>query len=182
MWSNSLRFSFLSPRQWKRKRKRKRINVRENIDLPKEVQEKKTVLSIRVINLVFKSHVNFAIGKIVRPTGLLRNSNEETIGIDGNGAEESWRPVNSMFSHLHCLRLAQWSGLLPRSSPSVCSGLGQPHCLPWKPSSCESRMGQMQRMGKVHSVKHGTWPWCSDQQNLSSADIHTGKIFKSLHL
>lgn len=126
------RFSFLSPRQWKRKRKKKRIHVRENINLPKGVEEKKTVLSIRVMNLVFKSHVSFAIGKIVRPTGLLRSSNEETIGIDGNGAEESWRPVNSMFSHLQSPSCSVvWSA--PKVIPSVCFGLGQPHCHPWKP-------------------------------------------------
>ena len=77
----------------KKKEKRIIINVIENINLPKEVEEKKTALSGTVINtllgLVFKSHIKFAIGKAVRHIGLLRNSNEETIGMDGNRAEES---------------------------------------------------------------------------------------------
>jgi len=41
--------------------------------------------------------LSFDVGKIARPAGLLRNSNEEKIGMDGNRAEESWRPGNSVF-------------------------------------------------------------------------------------
>jgi len=79
------------------------VNVRENINIPKEVEEEKSALSSTVINtllgLVFESHTNFALGNTVRHTGLLRTSNDETIGLDSNRAEESWRPGNSKFSH-----------------------------------------------------------------------------------
>lgn len=56
----------------------------QNVSLSKEVEEKKTALSSTVINtplsLMFKSHVNFALGNAVKHTGLLRNSNEDTVG------------------------------------------------------------------------------------------------------
>lgn len=96
-------------------------NVRENMNLPKGVQEKKTALSSTVLKsllgLVFKSHINFVIGKKLRHVGLLRNSNEETVGMVGVRVEERWRLVNSKFSHLFSLCLAQESGLVPGSSP-----------------------------------------------------------------
>lgn len=101
-----------------------------------------------LLGLVFKSHINSAIGKAVRHIGLLRNSNEETIGMDGNTAEESWRPGNSKCSHLLSLHLAQWSGLFRGSSPSVCSGLGQPDYLLWEPLPWGSRIGQVKRQAE----------------------------------
>lgn len=58
-------------------------NVMQNISLSKEVEEK-TALSSTVINtllsLMFKSHVNFALGNGMKHIGLLRNSNEDTVG------------------------------------------------------------------------------------------------------
>lgn len=116
------------------------------------MEEKTTALSSTVINTllssVFKSCINFAIGKAVKHVGLLRNSNDETSGTDGNRAEESWRSGNSDFSHLLSLRLAQWPGLFPGSPLSVCSGLGQPHYLLWGPSPRESRIGQVKRQAE----------------------------------
>lgn len=69
------------------------------------MEEKKTALSSTVLKtllgLVFKSYINFARGKTLRHVGLLRNSNEETIGTVGNRVEDGWRLVKSGFS-LHC--------------------------------------------------------------------------------
>lgn len=91
------------------------------MNLPKGVQEKKTALSSTVLKsllaLLFKSHINFVIGKKLRHVGLLRNSTEETIGMVGDRVEERWRLANSKFSHLFSLCLAQESGLVPGSSP-----------------------------------------------------------------
>lgn len=127
-------------------KKRKRIinNVIQSINLSKEVEEKKTAFSSTVINtllsLMFKSHVNFASGNAVKHIGLLRNRNEDTVGMDGNKSEESWK---AEFSLLLSLLLAQWPVLFPRSSPSGCSGLGQTDHLLGEPLPCESRTGQM---------------------------------------
>lgn len=90
-------------------KKGKRImnNVIQNINLSKEVEEKKTAFSSTVINpllsLMFKSHVNFASGNAVKHSGLLRNRNEDTVGMDGNRSEESWEAEFSLLlSGLFC--------------------------------------------------------------------------------
>lgn len=74
-------------------------NVIWNINFSKDVEEKKTALSSTAINallsLMFKSCVNFALGNTVKHIRLFRNSNEDTVGMDGSKSEKSWRDMGT---------------------------------------------------------------------------------------
>lgn len=96
--------SLFPPGQWKtqnktKKKKEEKDEQCNSEDKSKEEEEKKTALSSIVINtllsLMFRSHVNFALGNAVMPIGLLRNSSEDTVGMDGDESEESWRDLGT---------------------------------------------------------------------------------------
>lgn len=172
------------------KKNRRMTNVRENMNLPKGVQEKKTARSSTVLKsllgLLFKSRINFVTGKKLRHVGLLRNSTEETIGMVGDRVEERWRLANSKFSHLFSLCLAQESGLVPGSSPLSLLYTGKAWLPPlvalallWIKNWASEKPSWMK---KVHSVTRGFWQRRPNQQNLSSANTQIGKSLKSLHL
>lgn len=154
-WKTSpIRFPFLCTSQRKEKKeKRIMVSVIEDIDLPKEVEEKTTAFSSTVLNrllgLVFKSHINFAVGKAVRHIGLLRNSNEETTGMDGNRAEESWRPGNSKFSHFFSLSVLL-SGLVCSQGHPPQSALGWDSLITSFGSPCPENQESVKWKGKLN--------------------------------